>query len=311
MNAETLLASMLSSRLFEERCAEMVSAGQLDGTVLHVSIGQEAIAVGTAAHRRDGDLMFSTHRGVAHCIAWNADLEALLAESIGRRGGYARGLAGHMHIIDLDNGIAATNGIVGGGVPLAVGAALQLRRRGEGNCVIGYFGDGAANTGAVAEALNLAQVWEVPALFVCENNEFAEMTWSVDFTAGRIVDRAIALGMTAEQVNGNDVMEIYDRAGALIEGIRNGAGPALLECTTFRAGGHWLGDPEHYREAEHKDSFPDRDPIPRLAASAGIEDDEVERIKAEIDLRLEPVFESALAMEPPTIEDILRSPLAP
>jgi TPP-dependent pyruvate/acetoin dehydrogenase alpha subunit len=291
-------------RGLDERCVALFSSGEVRGTVHHASIGGEATALGVTMHHREGDLLFSTHRGLAHCLGWGADPLLLAAEVLGRRGGYAHGLGGHMHIIDRERGIAGTNGIVGAGLPMAVGAAYGLQLEGlEEACVVAFFGDGALNTGAAAEALNLAAVWQTPVLFVCENNGFAEMTHSATLTAGTAIERAAALGIRAERVSGDDILEVSQAAAGCFELVRTGR-PALLECVTFRAEGHWIGDPEHYRDPDEKASFAEHDPVARFIAAGHVSEAEVARVRAEVDSLLDSVFEQVLAMESPTLEDL-------
>jgi TPP-dependent pyruvate/acetoin dehydrogenase alpha subunit len=299
-----VLERLLLIRGLDERCVSLFASGEVRGTVHHASIGQEGSALGVAMHRRDGDQLLSTHRGVAHCLSWGADPLMLAAEMLGRRGGYAQGLGGHMHIIDAARGIAGTNGIVGAGLPMAVGAAYALQLTGpERACSVAFFGDGALNTGAVAEALNLAAVWKTPVLFVCENNGFAEMSHSAMLTAGSATERAAALGIAAERVSGDDVIDVARAAGSLFDVVRTGR-PALLECVAFRAEGHWIGDPEHYRDPVEKASFADHDPVARFVATGLVPDDVVARLQGEVGATLDALFEEVMAMEPPELEDL-------
>jgi TPP-dependent pyruvate/acetoin dehydrogenase alpha subunit len=295
---------LLLMRGLDERCVELFASGQVRGTVHHASIGQEGAALGVGVHRRDGDVMYSTHRGVAHCLAWGADPLQTAAEILGRRGGYSHGVGGHMHIIDPHRGIAGTNGIVGAGLPMAVGAAYALQLTGPDHaCAVAFFGDGALNTGAVAEALNLAAVWNTPLLLVCENNGFAEMTHSAALTAGSAVERATALGIVAERVSGDDVLEVAAAAAGLLDIVRTGR-PALLECTSFRAEGHWIGDPEHYRDPIEKASFAAHDPVARFVGAGHLDAGEIEAVRVAIEQRLNALFEEVLTMETPTLDDL-------
>jgi acetoin:2,6-dichlorophenolindophenol oxidoreductase subunit alpha len=290
----------LTMALFERR--------EITGTALHVATGQESCPVAVSTHRRDADVMFSTHRGSAHCLAWGADPVKTIAEVLGRAGGFASGLGGHMHIVDPDSGVLGTNGIVGGGLPLAVGAALGLRMQGVDAIAVAYFGDGAANTGACHEAMNLAQVWDAPVLFVCENNRFAEMTYSDALTAGTVAGRARAYGIPATEVDATDVRDVVAAAGELIAGIRGGGGPALLDCESFRMGGHFVGDAQHYREEEVEGEGPS-DPIAAartVLAESGGDAEALTSADERAVSRAEAVLAEVMAMPKPGIEDLER-----
>lgn len=288
---------LLLARRFDERSIEAVDAGRLPGTVLHSAIGQEAAAVGVCWWRAPQDVLLSTHRGVHHCVAWGADLAALLAESFGLEGGFGGGLAGHMHIVDPASGILGTNGIVGAGLPLAVGAALGLRTQGSPGVAVAFFGDGAANTGAVHEALNLAASTRAPLVLACEVNGFAETTPTRATTAGTVAERSEAYGIPAAALDGCDVHAVAEAAAVAFEHARSGRGPALLELQVFRAGGHWVGDSEHYRDQADRDRFPAHDPVARLLAGGPV-DGEAE-IRARVEARLDAVFADVFARPRP------------
>jgi TPP-dependent pyruvate/acetoin dehydrogenase alpha subunit len=302
---ERLLRSILMLRAVEERFAAETSSGGLRGSVLHVGIGQEAVAAGVGLARRDGDVLLSTHRGVAHCLMWGCDLGAVAAEVFGRRSGLGRGLVGHMHLVDPDHAVLGTNGVVGGGLPIAVGAAYALQLSGDNRCVVAFFGDGAANTGAMHEALNLAAVWSVPVLFVCENNGYQEMTRSAGLTAGSVVERAAAYGIPARAVDGADAVEVYSAATHLLTSVRSNSAPALLECDTYRVDGHWVGDPQHYRSADERAARESRDPLPRLIARAGLDSTAAEALRVQVAAGVNPVIDEALRSARPTAADLL------
>lgn len=291
--------AMLLARRYDERSIAAVDAGLLPGTVLHSAIGQEAASVGVCWWRAPEDVLLSTHRGVHHCVAWGADLASLLAECFGYAGGFGGGLVGHMHIVDPASGVLGTNGIVGAGLPLAVGAALGLRTQGSPGVAVAFFGDGAANTGAVHEALNLAGATGAPVVFACEVNGFAETTPTRDTTAGTVAERAAAYGIPAAAVDGCDVHAVAEAAAVAFEHARSGRGPALLELKVFRAGGHWVGDPEHYREQADRDRFAGHDPLARLLAGGPVEGDGEEAIRARVEARLEAVFADVFARPRP------------
>ena len=295
-------AAMLLSRRFDERVCAAVAEGRLEGTVMHSSIGQEGAAVGVALQRRPEDVLLSTHRGLHHCVTWGADLVRLLAEFFGLEGGFAGGLGGHMHIVDPDSGILGTNGIVGGGLPIAVGAGLGLRIQGSPGVAVAFFGDGAANTGATHEALNHAVTTRAPVVFVCEVNGFAETTPTRPTTGGTIAERGAGYGMASAAVDGCDVHAVAEAAAEAFARARAGHGPTLLECRVFRAGGHWVGDPELYRDAADKARLPERDPIALLLAGAPLEGET--EIRARVEARLDAAFAEAFAQARPLRIDV-------
>ncbi len=304
---------MVRIRMFEERAAELYRSGELPG-FLHSSVGQEAVAVGACAHLMPADVITSTHRGHGHVIAKGARLDRMMAELYGKETGYCRGKGGSMHIADLDLGILGANGIVGGGIPIAVGAALALKLRGERRIVVAFFGDGATNTGAFHEGLNLAAVWEVPCVFVCENNEYAESTSRR--THQRVEDiatRAVAYGMPGTIADGMDVLSVHAVVGEAIERARRGGGPALVEAKTYRFSGHHLGDPgTTYRGKEEVELYRRRDPIKLFREKLGREGlvtpAELEAVEGEVAGELEQAVrfgrESPLPKVETALEDI-------
>ena len=295
---------MLRVRRVEERMVELVDDKHAEGTVLHSGLCQEATSVGVAMARGENDVLFSTHRGVAHCLAWGADLESLIAESIGRTGGHAGGLVGHMHIVDVERGIVGTNGIVGAGLVLAVGAAIGLQQQGSDGCAIAFFGDGAANTGAFHEAMNLASAWKVPAVFVCENNGIAEMTYSGPLTAGSIAGRGAGYEMHAESIDGSEVLDVARSTARALARARAGEGPTLIECSVHRELGHWIGDPQHYRDPEELDQFEQRDPLARLLDAGAVPADKVEAAGERVELELEQTLARVLNQPKPEPGDL-------
>ena len=298
---------MLRLRRVEERMVELVDDKHAEGTVLHSGLCQEATPVGVAMAKGERDVLFSTHRGVAHCLAWGADLESVLAESIGRTGGHAGGLVGHMHIVDLPRGIVGTNGIVGAGLPLAVGAAVGLQEQGSDGCAIAFFGDGAANTGAFHEAMNLASVWKVPAVFVCENNGVAEMTYSEPLTAGTVAGRGAAYEMFSESIDGSEVMEVAESVARALARARAGQGPSLIECKVFRALGHWIGDRQHYRDPDELDRFEEHDPLARLLDKGSVAEAQADAARERVDLELEQALSRVLRQPRPGPDDLFVS----
>ena len=242
--------TMSKIRFFEMKVEEKFLAGEIPGFV-HLYIGEEAIAAGVMAHLSKDDYIQSTHRGHGHTIAKGADLKKMMAEIFGKRSGCCKGNGGSMHIADFSVGMLGANGVVGGGYTLATGAALALKMQGKDNVAVVFFGDGASNRGTFHEAANMAAVWKLPVIFVCENNQYASTTPYLTTTSVKdIADRAAGYGMPGVIVDGNDVFAVHEAAGKLVERARNGEGPAFLECKTYRIKGHYVGDPEKYRTRE-------------------------------------------------------------
>jgi pyruvate dehydrogenase E1 component alpha subunit len=253
---------MRTIRTFEEKLADLVMEGKLAG-FLHLYAGEEAVAVGVCTHLRDRDVVTSTHRGHGHCIAKGVDVRAMMAELFGRGTGVCKGKGGSMHIADLDRGMLGANGIVGAGIPLAVGAALTASVKKTGGVAVAFFGDGATNQGQFHEALNLAAVWRLPAVFVVENNLYGEATPYEFVTPVRdLADRAASYAMPSAIADGMDFFDVHAKAGEAIERARAGGGPTLIECKTYRYFGHYVGDPLTYRtKAESEETQRTRDPL--------------------------------------------------
>jgi len=253
-------------RRFEERVAECFAAGEIPGFI-HLAIGQEAPPAAVCALLQPHDLLSATHRGHGQCLAKGAEPSRVMAELFGRATGYCRGKGGSMHLCHMPMGVLGTNGVVGANLPIAVGTALAAQIRGSRQVTVAFFGDGAANTGAAHEALNLASVWDLPVVFVCENNLYAEFTpQAVHTKAACIADRGALYGMRGVRVDGNDVPALFAAATEAIEAARSGAGPTLLEAMTYRYRGHHEGDPMAYRSKEEVEAWRARDPIPRFRA---------------------------------------------
>ena len=262
---ERIYTTMRRIRAFEERTIELFNEGAVKGTA-HSYIGEEAIASAVCASLRDDDYIGSYHRGHGHCIAKGADIRLMMAELMGRDGGYCRGLGGSMHIADMSLGILGANGIVGGSMPLATGAGLAAKLRGDGQVVVAFFGDGASNQGVFHEAMNLSSVWKLPVIFVCENNQYALSTSYRDTTSvPQVAMRAAGYSMPGVTVDGNDAAEVYTVMREAVERARAGEGPSLLECMTYRWGQHSMR--ANLRDPRPEDEFAEwkaRDPIPRL-----------------------------------------------
>jgi pyruvate dehydrogenase E1 component alpha subunit len=262
--ARRALQTMWTARRFEEAVDQLFARGLMHGT-MHLSIGQEASAAGTCLALNDDDLITSTHRGHSHCIAKGADLTRMMAELLAKDSGYCRGRGGSMHIADVATGNLGANGIVGGGIPIAVGAALAQQLTGSGKVVVSFFGDGAANEGAFHEAVNLAAVWSLPVVFVCENNHYG-MSMAADeaFAIENIATRARGYGIPGVTVDGNDVQDVFDAVSAAAGRARAGRGPTLVENVTYRWKGHSKSDKNLYRTREEIASWQERDPIARF-----------------------------------------------
>lgn len=264
--AKRTLGTMWRIRLFEEAVDELFARGLMHGT-MHLSIGQEASATGVCTAMGQGDYLTSTHRGHGHCIAGGADLDRMMAELLAKETGYCRGRGGSMHIADVRTGNLGANGIVGGGIPIAAGAALGMRLQGKDAVVVSFFGDGATNEGAFHEGLNLAAVWDLPVVFVCENNKYG-MSMSTEYSTRvpNLAVRAAAYGMPGVSVDGNDVQAVFEAASEAMERARSGGGPTLLEAVTYRWKGHSKSDKNLYRTREEIAQWRERDPIAAFLA---------------------------------------------
>lgn len=261
-----LLRRMLRIRLFEEEAGRLSEAGRIPGA-LHLYVGEEAVAAGVAAHLVPGDQVTSTHRGHGHLVAVGGDFRRMFAELFGRETGYCRGKGGSMHIADTDLGMLGANGIVGGGPPIAVGAAFSNKYRKTTNVTVCFFGDGASNEGSFHEAANMAALYRLPLVFVCENNGFGEFTRQERHQAIRdVADRAAAYGFPGVVVDGMDALAVYEAAGEAIGRARAGHGPTLLECKTYRFYDHVgvRGMGVVYRSDDEVKQWRERDPIPAL-----------------------------------------------
>ncbi|MEZ5101453.1 MAG: thiamine pyrophosphate-dependent dehydrogenase E1 component subunit alpha [Thermoleophilia bacterium] len=286
-----LLRRMWEIRAFEERTIELFTAGELPG-FLHSQVGQEATCVGACAPLRPDDYITSTHRGHGDLIAKGGSLDRMMAELYAKETGYCRGKGGSMHIFDFSLGVLGANGIVGAGLPIATGAALSAKLRGTDQVAVSFFGDGATNEGAFHEALNLASVWQLPVVFVCQNNQYAESTpRRVHQRVEDIATRASAYDMPGVSVDGMDVLAVREVVGAAVERARAGGGPALVEAKTYRFYGHYVGDPEPYRTREEVAIWRERDPVltfeRRLLDGGVLAEAEVEALRANVRERVE------------------------
>ena len=251
--------TMLTIRRFEEQARREADAGKLRG--MHSAIGQEAVPTGICVHLRDGDYIFGTHRSHHHCIAKGLDIKLMMAELLGKATGTNKGKGGTMHIADINKGMLGANGIVGSNIPVATGAALTAQVKGTDLVSIVFFGDGAANQGVLHESMNLAGIWNLPVIFVCENNRYAQSTpFEYSVSGESVADRAAGYGMPGITVDGQSVLDVYEVAGESINRARSGGGPTLIEAKTYRYMGHFGADnPLMYRTQEEEEEFKARD----------------------------------------------------
>ena len=258
---------MLKIRLFEEEVNQLYLGAKMPG-LAHLYIGQEAVAVGVCEALRQEDYITSTHRGHGHCLAKGASLDKMFAELLGKAAGYCRGKGGSMHIADQDTGNLGANAIVGGSAGIATGAAMSIKMRGTNQVAVCFFGDGALGQGLLYETMNMASLWKLPVLYVCENNQYNEYTHFSETTAGEVTSRATAFGIHTESVDGQDVRTVHVTAQKLAERARRGDGPAFLECLTYRFHGHHVGDIDrsYYRSKKEEEEWKSqRDPVKLLA----------------------------------------------
>jgi acetoin:2,6-dichlorophenolindophenol oxidoreductase subunit alpha len=299
---------MLLIRRFEEKVEERFRAGELPG-FLHVAIGQEAVAVGVCRALDEGDVIASTHRAHGHTLAKGTHPNELMAELYGKVEGCSGGYGGSMHLYDVERGNLGANAVVGGGLPAITGAALAFKLRGEPRVAVAFFGDGATNIGTFHEALNLAQLWQVPAVFVCEDNSWAESTPAKQhMPITDMIDRAAAFGMEAVKVDGQDVEAVYAATRRALEHARGGEGPVFMHVETYRLVGHYVGDPQVYRP---KDELPEllqtQDPIEKLRDRLELSDDEFEALDREVTEIVEQSVEFAKSGTDPKPEDALKN----
>jgi acetoin:2,6-dichlorophenolindophenol oxidoreductase subunit alpha len=297
-------------RAFEEKVSALYAAREIVG-LLHLGIGQEAVAVGTCSQLKPDDYVFGGHRSHGHAIAKGADINRLMAEIAGRATGYCAGKGGSMHIVALDAGFVTATGVVGGTIPLALGAAFAAKERSKGQIAVVFFGDGAGQAGAFHESLNIASLWRLPVIFVCENNGYAEFTpLSAHTKVERLARHAKTYGIPSSAVDGNDLLAVRDAIGKAAKQARAGKGPAFIECLTHRLRGHYEGDPAKYRELSELAEWKKRDPIARftrvLKRRKTISDDAIEAIEREARNRVEKAADFALASPWPAAQEVDR-----
>jgi pyruvate dehydrogenase E1 component alpha subunit len=284
---------MLKIRKFEEKALELFEANKLRGSV-HLYIGQEAVASTVCSRLTDDDYITSTHRGHGHCIAKGAELKHALAELMGKLTGYCKGRGGSMHIADVTKGNLCANAIVGAGVPIATGAALSSKLRGNGRVAVTFFGDGASNQGVTLESFNLASVWKLPIIFICENNQFGISVSTKKSTSVKdIAVRAGGFNMPGHIVDGNDVFAVDEVFEKALEHAKAGKGPSLIEFKTYRWKGHWTGDPEVYRTKEEVDEWKKKCPIKRCKDNMIKEKIQTKKQLEEIESKVDKLIEEA------------------
>ena len=304
------LRRMWLVRRFEEMAEDAYVRGLTYGT-MHLSIGQEASAIGICMDLSDRDYITSTHRGHGHCIGKGADVKYMFAEFFGKEEGYCRGRGGSMHIADPSTGNLGANGIVGGGLPLATGAALAIKQRKSRDVAVCFFGDGANNEGSFHESLNIASVWKLPVIYVCENNQYGMSVSTARSTAVKdVATRAISYGMPGVVVDGNSIADVNEAMMAAVERARSGDGPTLIECKTYRTKGHSRSDRNRYRTKEEIEEWRKRDPIPsfeyELQAHGVVSATEVEAIRAAVEQDIQEAFAFAQSGTDPTPDSLLR-----
>jgi TPP-dependent pyruvate/acetoin dehydrogenase alpha subunit len=300
---------MVLIRFFETKAIEHYRE-RLNRGPLHAYVGEEANAVGACMALRKGDYITSTHRGHGHCIAMGGDVNRMLAEIVGKETGYCRGKGGSMHIADLDLGIIGANGIVGAGIPIAVGAAIALDNGGKHNVILCFFGDGASNTGAFHESLNMASIWKLPVVFFCENNCYAISTCTKDsLNIEDISVRSGSYGIPGETVDGNDVLQVYAAVKKARSRAVEGGGPTLVESKTYRTVGHWIGDPIRYRTKEEEASWRVKCPVSsfrkHLIREGIMSEQQVLDLEEEVRVQIENAEKFALDSPDPDPEEAL------
>jgi pyruvate dehydrogenase E1 component alpha subunit len=300
---------MVQIRFFEDAAGKNFADGLVPGFV-HLYAGEEAIAVGVCAHLTDRDYITSTHRGHGHCIAKGVDIPGMCAELMGKATGVCKGKGGSMHIADVDKGMLGANGIVGGGPPLATGAALTAKTLGTGGVAICFFGDGASNQGTFHEALNLAAIWKLPVVFVCENNGYAESTpFHYHCSTTDVANRAAGYGIPGVVVDGLDLFAVYEASGEAIARARRGEGPTLIEAKTYRYYGHFQGDMVTYRTEEELNRYKERDAIQSVRTYAIDHNlataEELDAIDARVRAALDQAWVDAIAAPWPEPEEAL------
>ncbi len=305
-----LYRQMLRIRLFEEQVNELYTSAKMPG-LAHLYIGEEAVAVGVCSVLRDDDYITSTHRGHGHCLAKGATVDRMFAELLGKEAGYCRGKGGSMHIAEQEKGNLGANAIVGGSAGIATGAALSAKKRGTDQVAVCFFGEGALGQGLVYECMNMASLWKLPVVYVCENNLYNEYTHYLETTAGDLKSRVAAFGIPCDEVDGQDVLAVQDAAAKAVEHARPGNGPSFLMCMTYRQRGHHVGDIDrtYYRSKDEERRWADeRDPLQNLARSLagrdGVDATTLDRIEEEVRTEIKEGVTFALNAPYPKPEEV-------
>jgi pyruvate dehydrogenase E1 component alpha subunit len=303
--AREILEKMVLTRAFEENAEEMFALGKVHGT-MHLSIGQEAIAGGASTALTKDDYLLNTHRGHGHFLVWGGDLNRMMAEFLGKESGYCRGRGGSMHIADVDSNNLGAQGIVAGNLPIAVGVGISIKLRKTDQVVLTLFGDGAANEGAFHESLNMAAIWNLPVIYLCENNQYAmSMPFESAFKIEQISDRAAAYGMVGETVDGNDVIAVFKAVQSAAKRARDGHGPTLIEAVTYRWKGHSKSDRQLYRTREEVKTWMERDPIERFRKLLSVSDTEFKKLQDKAKEQIQEAVEFAENSPEPDVATIL------
>lgn len=303
-----LLHRMWLNRAFEEKVSELYASRAITG-LLHLAIGQEGVAIGVCDHLNPDDWVFGSHRSHGHAVAKGADIKRLMAEIAGRAGGYCGGKGGSMHLVAMDAGFVTATGVVGGGAPLALGAAYAARENKKGQISAVFFGDGSGQTGGFHETLNIASLWKMPMIFICENNGYAEFTPLSSHTLiERMARHAETYGIPSSTVDGNDLLAVHAAVGEAVAHARAGKGPVFVECLTHRLRGHYEGDAAKYRELSQVAEWKAKDPVARFArylSDQGVSEDELAAAEMQARERVEEAAQFALASPWPDASEAL------
>ncbi|ACO85559.1 pyruvate dehydrogenase (acetyl-transferring) E1 component subunit alpha [Clostridium botulinum] len=301
--------TMLKIRKFEQVAMNTFAEGKIPGFV-HLYIGEEAVATGVCANLKDSDYITSTHRGHGHILAKGGDLKFMMAELFGKATGYCKGKGGSMHIADATKGILGANGIVGAGHNIAVGAGLSAQYRGTDQVCVCFFGDASTNQGTFHESLNMASVWKLPVVFVCENNLYGiSMSQNRHQAIKDVADRGVAYNVPGIVVDGNDVFAVYEAAKEAIKRAREGKGPTLIECKTYRHRGHFEGDPCVYKPTEEQEEWLAKDPIPRfekyLVENEILTEEKLKKVQNKVESQIDEAVDFANNSPYPELESVL------
>jgi pyruvate dehydrogenase E1 component alpha subunit len=301
-----MYVTMKKIREFETKAMDLFAEGKIPGFV-HLYIGEEAVAAGTCQQLRTDDYITSTHRGHGHIVAKGGELKYMMAELYGKATGYCKGKGGSMHIADATKGILGANGIVGAGHNIAVGAGLSAKYQGTDKVVVCFFGDASTNQGTFHESLNLASIWKLPVVFVCENNYYGiSMSQARHQAIKDVADRAVAYGIPGLAIDGNDVFAVYEAVGEAVKRARSGMGPTLIECKTYRHRGHFEGDAANYKPEEEQREWLKKDPLPRIISfmkeNDVFTDEEIAKLDADIAAELNDAIKFAEESPFPTLE---------